>query len=107
MRTFLDATVFGDEVVLGKAFDADKDGVYDETSVHRSLTLHDLLTSDLPVSSVLFRLLEDSSILYKFYFHQKCRERYLCVHVCVCVFVCVFVCVCVCVCVCERVCVCV
>jgi ankyrin repeat protein len=46
---FLDATVFGDQVVLGKTFDSDVHGIYDETSVHRSLTLHALLTTDLPV----------------------------------------------------------
>jgi hypothetical protein len=49
VRTFLDASIFGQEVVLGKVFDSDLEGVYDRTSVHRSMTLHALLASDLPV----------------------------------------------------------
>ena len=52
MKKFLDGTIFGDEVVVGTTFDADIEGVYDEDSVNRSLTLSALLHSDLPVSSV-------------------------------------------------------
>ena len=52
VKKFLDGTIFGDEVVVGTIFDADKEGVYDDESVNRSLTLNALLRSDLPVSVV-------------------------------------------------------
>ena len=52
MKKFLDGTIFGDEVVVGTTFDADKEGVYDDDSVNLCLTLNALLRSDLPVSLV-------------------------------------------------------